>query len=164
MLYYQRIRVQRSARRLIPAHGMQHKLSFMLDKDLVEANMMKLRLSRPWGRFLVLILAAAMMQLLFRLCLRAEGDAGAALLVIYMNLLLPLASFLLPLWAGLGGVPPIAACLPISGMAMICSSAPVWLCGACTVLSIVAAAAGQEWTKRKGSTGGGHHGGTSQKR
>ena len=125
---------------------------------------MKLRFSRPAGRFLALAAAAGLLQLLFRLCLRAEGDGGAALLIAYLYVLLPLASVLLPLWAGLGGVPPIAACLPISGMAMICSSAPAWLCGACTVLSIVAAAAGQEWTKRKGSTGGGHHGGTSQKR
>ena len=125
---------------------------------------MKLRVSRPVGRFLALVAAAVILQLLFRLCLGAEGDGGAALLEVYMYVLLPLASVLLPLWAGLGGVPPIAACLPIGGAALICSSAPPWLCGLCTALSIVAAAAGQEWTKRKTSAGGGHHGGRSQKR
>ncbi len=125
---------------------------------------MKLRVSRPAGRFLALVLTAAVLQLLFRLCLGAEGDGGAALLVIYMYILLPLSSVLLPLWAGLGGVPPIAACLPIGGAALICSSAPPWLCGACMVLSVVAAAAGQEWTKRIRSTDGGHHGGRNQKR
>ena len=124
---------------------------------------MKLSFSRPAGRFLVLAAAAGLLQLLFRLCLRAEGDGGAALLIAYLYVLLPLASVLLPLWAGLGGVPPIAACLPIGGAALLCSSAPAWLCGACTVLSTVAAAAGQEWTKRKQSSGG-HHGGRNQKR
>ena len=125
---------------------------------------MKLRLSRPVGRFVALAVAAVVLQLLFRLCLEAEGDGSAALLVAYIYVLLPLLSVLLPLWAGLGGVPPIAACLPIGGAALICSSAPAWLCGVCTVLSIVAAAAGQEWTKRKTSAGGGHHGGKNKKR
>ena len=45
---------------------------------------MKLRFSRPAGRFLALAAAAGLLQLLFRLCLRAEGDGGAALLVVYM--------------------------------------------------------------------------------
>lgn len=125
---------------------------------------MKLRLSRPVGRFVALAVVAAVLQLLFRLFLGAEGDGGAALLVAYMYVLLPLLSVLLPLWAGLGGVPAIAACLPIGGAALICSSAPPWLCGLCMILSLIAATAGQEWTKRKQSTGGGHHGGRSQKR
>ncbi len=124
---------------------------------------MKLRFSRPAGRFLALAAAAGLLQLLFRLCLRAEGDGGAALLIAYLYVLLPLASVVPPLWAGLGGVPPIMACLPIGGAAFICSSAPAWLCGTCLVLSVAAASAGQEWTKRKQSSGG-HHGGRNQKR
>ena len=45
---------------------------------------MKLRFSRPAGRFLALAAAAGLLQLLFRLCLRAEGDGGAALLIAYL--------------------------------------------------------------------------------
>ena len=125
---------------------------------------MKLGFSRPVGRFLALVAAAGLLQLLFRFCLRVEGDAGAVLLVVYMYVLLPFSSLLLPLWAGLGGLPPIALFFPIGGAALICSSAPPWLCGLCMMLSLIAAAAGQEWTKRKQSSGGGHHGGRSQKR
>ena len=125
---------------------------------------MRRSVSRPMGRFFVLILAAAFLCLLFRLCLRAEGDGGGLLLIGYMYVLLPLLSALLPWWAGLGNVPPIAACLPVGGSALILSTAPVWLCILCIVVSVVAAAAGQERAKRKQATGGGHHGGRNQKR
>lgn len=125
---------------------------------------MKLSLSRPWGRFLVLVLSAAALQIILRLCLGVMGDAGALLLVLFMYGLLPAASILIPLWAGRGGVPPAGACLPIGGAALIFSSIPPWLCGVCILLSLVAATAGQEWEKRKEKKKGSRHGGRNQKR
>ncbi|MBR3105975.1 MAG: hypothetical protein IKH30_02180 [Clostridia bacterium] len=125
---------------------------------------MKVWFSRPIGRFLALMLAAAALQAVFRLFLRVEGDAGALLLVVFMYIALPAASVLLPLWAGRSGVPPAAAFFPIGGAALIFSSVPPWICWVCMALSLVAATAGQEWEKRKEMKKGSHHGGRSQKR
>lgn len=125
---------------------------------------MKLRISRPMGRFLALLAAAALLQVIFHLCLRAAGDAGALLLVVNMYAVLPVASLLLPFWAGTGGAHPFAAFFPIGGAALIFSSIPAWLCLLCMLLSLVASVAGQEWTKRKETTERRHHGGRNQKR
>ena len=104
-----------------------------------------------------------MLQILFLLCLRVEGDAGAAFLVAFLYIMLPMTSLFLPFWAARGGVPPIAAFFPIGGAALIFSHAPPWLCGACMLLSLFAASAGQEWEKRKKQEKGSHHGGRSRK-
>lgn len=125
---------------------------------------MKQMLSRPVGRFSALMLSAAALQAVFRLCLGIEGDAGALLLAAFLYLLLPAASLLLPFWAGRGGVPAIAAFFPIGGAALIFSSAPPALCWACMALSLVAATAGQEVLNRTESEKKNHHGGRNQKR
>ena len=125
---------------------------------------MKLRISRPMGRFLALLAAAALLQVLFHLCLRAAGDAGALMLIVNMYAVLPVASLLLPFWAGTGGAHPFAAFFPIGGAALIFSSIPAWLCLLCMLLSLVASVAGQEWSKRKERTERRHHGGRNQKR
>ncbi|MBR3017243.1 MAG: hypothetical protein IKH57_09225 [Clostridia bacterium] len=119
---------------------------------------------RPMGRFLILLLAAGLLQVIFHLSLRVTGDGGALLLIFNLYALLPAASVLLPFWAGKGGVHPFAAFFPIGGAALVFSSIPGWLCLLCMALSLVAAVAGQEWTKRNETEKKGHHGGRNQKR
>ena len=116
------------------------------------------------GRFLILLAAAGLLQVMFHLSLGVAGDGGALLLLFNMYVLLPAASVLLPFWAGKGGVHAFAAFFPIGGAALIFSSIPAWLCVLCMLMSLVAAVAGQEWTKRNETEKKSHHGGRNQKR
>ena len=145
-----------------PAGNMVYSIPYF--SSLFEAACMKQMLSRPVGRFSALMLSAAALQAVFRLCLGIEGDAGALLLMVFLYIALPAASVLLPFWAGRGGVPAIAAFFPIGGAALVFSSVPPALCWACMALSLVAATAGQEILKRTESEKKDHHGRRNQKR
>ena len=137
---------------------------WFLSRELNEALDMKAWARRPLRRFLILLLAAGLLQILFHFSLRMQGDGGALLLVFNMYALLPAASVLLPFWAGKGGVHPFAAFFPVGGAALVFSSIPAWVSVLCMLLSLVAAVAGQEWTKRNETEKKGHHGGRNQKR
>ena len=121
-------------------------------------------LRRATGRFLLLVLAALALQGIPFLFLGVEGDAGAALYLIHLYGVIPLAAVLLPLWAGLGGVHPLAAFFPI-GLALLLL--PVYestgVALLCMLLSLIAAVAGQEWKKRRETKKGNHHGGKAKK-
>lgn len=121
--------------------------------------------ARPLARWIVLALAALALQGVPLLFLQAEGDRGLAWYLIYLYAAMPLFAFLIPLWAGLGGVHPFAAFFPI-GLALWLL--PVYespgMALACMALSLVGCAAGQEWKKRREGRKGGHHGGHGKKR
>lgn len=117
-------------------------------------------------RFLVLIIAALLLQGLPLLFLLMAGRAGQALYQIHLYALIPLAAVLLPLWAGKGGLHPFAAFFPIGGALLLL---PVYhspgMGLSCLLLSLIAAVAGQEWQKRQQTEKGNHHGtGNKQKR
>ena len=121
--------------------------------------------SGPVFRWIVLALAAAALQGVPLLFTRMEGDRGLAWYVMYLYAALPLAAFLIPLWAGLGGVHPFAAFFPV-GLALWLL--PVYespgMALACMALSLVGCVTGQEWRKRKSGRKGGSHGGQGNKR
>ena len=100
-------------------------------------------------RFFVLFLAALALQGLYPLLFLMEGDAPVLLMLALTYVLLPLSAALLPCWAALGGVHPLAACLPIGGMALLFGTSPPWVGMICLLLSLIGAAAGQEWEKRR---------------
>lgn len=114
----------------------------------------------PWLRFAVLLLWAAVLQGIPILFSLPEGDRGMALYLLHLYAVIPLCALLVPFWAGLGGVHPLAACLPIGGALMLL---PVYqspgIGGLCILLSLIGCVAGQEWKKRKAGKKGGHHGG-----
>ena len=100
-------------------------------------------------RFLALFAAAAVLEGMTLLCFMLEGQKGVLLFVLCSYVLMPLAAILVPLWAALGGVHPLAACLPIGGIPLIVYSAEPKICFICIVVSLISAVAGQEWQKRK---------------
>ena len=100
-------------------------------------------------RFAALTLAALALQGLYPLLFLLEGDAPVLLMVALTYGLLPLAALLLPCWAALGGVHPLVACLPIGGLSLLFGMPPPWLGMICLLLSLIGAAAGQEWKKRR---------------
>ena len=101
------------------------------------------------GRFAVLLLSALVLQGLYPLLFLMEGDGAVLLMMLLTYVLLPVAAFLLPCWAALGGVHPLAACLPVGGLSLLMGIAPVWVGLLCLLLSLIGAAAGQEWKKRR---------------
>ena len=100
-------------------------------------------------RFAVLALVALAFQGLYPLLLLMEGDAPVLLMVALTYGVLPLTALLLPYWAALGGVHPLAACLPIGGLSLLFGAAPPWVGLVCLLLSLIGAAAGQELEKRR---------------
>ena len=116
--------------------------------------------SAPFLRFAALALGALALQGLPFLFTLMEGDAGAALYFIHLYAVIPLCALLLPFWAGLGGVHPLAGCLPVGGLLL---ALPVYQSPGtgvlCIVLSLLGCVAGQEWQKRKNGRKGKHHGG-----
>ena len=116
------------------------------------------------GRFSVLVLAALALQGLYPLLLCMEGDAAVLLLAALTYGLLPLAALLAPCWAARGNVHPLAACLPIGGLSLLLYTAPPWVGLVCLLLSLVGAAAGQEWEKRRGKEAEKRHAGKARKR
>ena len=116
------------------------------------------------GRFAALVMAALMLQGLYPLLMLLEGDAPVLLMVALTYGLLPIAALLLPCWAALGGVHPLAACLPVGGMALLFGLSPVWVGLMCLLLSLIGAAAGQEWKKRRNEEAEKRHAGKAKKR
>ena len=101
-------------------------------------------------RFLILLAAAGAIQGMAFLCLLTEGDWGIPLYALCSYVLLPAAAVVVPCWAALGGVHPMAACLPIGGLPFLFHLSPApMLCLICIVISLVSAVAGQEWKKRR---------------
>ena len=116
-------------------------------------------------RFIVLAACALALQGIPLLFLGIEGDAGAALYLLYLYAVLPVMAVILPCWAGLGGVHPLAAFFPIGGALLLL---PVYESPGmgilCMGLSLVAAVAGQEWQKRREAEKGKHHGGKTKRK
>ena len=114
---------------------------------------------KPWLRFCVLLLAALALQGIPALFLLMEGDGGVTAYAVYLYAALPLSAFLIPLWAGLGGVHPLAGCWPIGLLMLVL---PVYnspgMALLCVLLSLIGGVAGQEWI-RKRNWKGSHHGG-----
>ena len=112
-------------------------------------------------RWIVLLLAALARQAIPLLFSLMEGDKGAALYVLHLYITLPLCALVLPCWAALGGVHPLAAFFPIGGALLLLPvyESPGMGLG-CLALSLLGASAGQEWKKRKSTRKGGPHGGT----
>ena len=114
-------------------------------------------------RFLFLLLAALALQGIPLLYTFMDGDAGVALYLIHLYGILPVMAAVLPFWAALGGVHPLAAFFPV-GLALL--MLPVFQSPGmgvlCMGVSLVAAVAGQEWEKRKAQEKGKPHGGTKK--
>lgn len=116
--------------------------------------------SSPWLRFAVLVMCAAALQGLPFLFPWPEGDRGVLLYLLTLYAVIPLCALLLPFWAGMGGVHPLAACLPIGGAILLLPGYHSPGIGAlCIALSLTGCVAGQEWRKRKTGGKGAHHGG-----
>ena len=116
------------------------------------------------GRFTALVLAALALQGLYPLLFLMEGDAPVLLLVALTYGLLPIAALLLPCWAALGDVHPLAGCLPIGGMALLFGLSPAWVGLMGLVLSLIGAVGGQEGKKRGNKEAGKRHAGKARKR
>ena len=110
-------------------------------------------------RFMVLVLAAISLQGLPFLYLGMEGDGGLALYLIHLYGVIPLCAFLIPCWAGAGGVHPFAAFFPIGGALLLF---PVYeapgVALIAMLLSLIGAVAGQDWQKRRHPQKGRNHG------
>ena len=115
-------------------------------------------------RFAALTLAALVLQGLYPLLTLLEGDAPVLLMLGLTYVLVPLAAMLLPCWAALGGVHPLAACLPVGGLSLLHGAAPAWVGLACLPLSLICATAGQEWNKRSKMEDRKRHAGKKRKR
>ena len=115
-------------------------------------------------RFAALTLAALALQGLYPLLFLLEGDGPVLLMAALSYVFLPLAALLLPCWAALGGVHPLAACLPVGGLALIFGSSPPWVGLLCLLLSLIGASAGQEWKKRRNGEDEKKHAGKAEKR
>lgn len=113
-------------------------------------------------RFSALLLSALALQGTYPLLLLMEGDGAVLLMVLVTCVLLPLAALMLPCWAALGGVHPLAACLPVGGFALLHGAVPAWVGLACIGLSLLGAAAGQEWEKRRNKEAGKRHAGKTR--
>ena len=76
----------------------------------------------------------------------------------------PVMAAVIPFWAGLGGVHPLAAFFPIGGALLLF---PVYHSPGmgilCMALSLIGAVAGQEWKKRRETEKGKHHGGEKKR-
>ena len=116
-------------------------------------------------RFLALVLVAFALQGMLLLITALEiGDGdGALLLWAALVALTPVAAILVPCWAALGGVHPLAAFFPIGLAALIFPGWPNWLGWVCLPLSLVSAVAGQEWKKRRETEGTKRHARTGRK-
>ena len=116
-------------------------------------------------RFAVLFLSALALQGVPLLFLLMEGDAGVTWYLIHLYAVIPLCALLIPLWAGMGGVHPLAAFFPIGGALLIL---PVYespkIALLCMALSLVGCVAGREWQNRKTAQKGNHHGGKARKK
>lgn len=121
-------------------------------------------------RFVLLLAAAGAVQGLSLLSFLMEGDGQVLFYLFCSYALLPAAAAVVPFWAALGGVHPLAACLPMGGLPLVLGSAPSPLiCLVCILVSLVSAVAGQEWKKRKapqkeGNSNHGRNRGKKQKR
>lgn len=106
---------------------------------------------RALTRFLALLCAAAAVQAVSLLGFFLEGDGGVALYALGYYGLMPAAAVIFPWWAALGGVHPLAACLPVGGLGLVIGLSPSpLLCLLCVLLSLIAACSAQEWNKRHG--------------
>ena len=115
-------------------------------------------------RFIVLVLSALALQGIPFLYMLMEGAAGVLMYLIHLYAILPACSALLALWAGLGGVHPLAAFWPVGGALLLLPAYESPGMGLlCMALSLIGAVAGQEWNKRKGA-GHGKHNGDGKKR
>lgn len=121
---------------------------YLIFKDAMKKQRSRAE-NRPVFRFLVLLAAAAAVQGVYLLCLSAGGDWGLGLGALCAWVLMPMAAALVPFWAALGGVHPLAACLPVGGLPLILYSLMPPLCLACILISLVSAVAAQEWKKRR---------------
>ncbi len=112
-----------------------------------------------WLRFAVLAAAALALQGLALPLLTADGDTAVLLYLLHLYAVIPLCALLIPFWAGLGGVHPLAGCFPI-GLALL--ALPVYQSPGmgllCILLSLVGCVAGQEWIKMRKKRKGAHHG------
>ncbi len=115
-------------------------------------------------RFAALVLVALALQGLYPLLLLMEGDAPVVLMIALTYGLLPLAAFLLPCWAAMGGAHPLAVCLPVGGMALLFGTSPPWVGLVCLLLSLIGGTAGQEWKKRRNREDEKRHAGKTRKR
>ena len=120
----------------------------------------------PVFRFILLLLSALMLQGLPWLFFTGDGDGALSMYLLHLYLVLPLAAALLPYWAGLGGVHPMAGFFPVGGALWLF---PVYespaMALACMGISLVACVAGQERKKRlENGKKGNHHGGTNGKK
>ena len=119
----------------------------------------------PFLRFAALALGALALQGLPFLFTLLEGDAGAALYFIHLYAVIPLCALLLPFWAGLGGVHPLAAFFPVGGALLLL---PVYHSPetglVCLLISLVASVAAQEYIRRRDGAKGGHHGRSNRKK
>jgi len=110
-------------------------------------------------RFAGLVIAALALQGLPLIFLSMEGEGAVALYLIHLYGLIPLCAFLIPLWAGLGGVHPFAGFFPVGGALLLLPVYESPVVGLiCLLLSLVGCAAGQEWKKRRETVKGNHHG------
>ena len=116
-------------------------------------------------RFIILVLCALALQGIPALFLLGEGDGAVALYLIYLYAVLPVMAAVIPFWAGLGGVHPMAAFFPIGGALLLF---PVYHSPGmgilCMTLSLIGAVAGQEWIKRRETEKGKHHGGEKKRK
>ena len=115
--------------------------------------------ARPWVRFAVLALSALALQGIPLLFMALEGDGGVLLYLLHLYAVLPVCALLVPFWAGLGGVHPLAAFFPIGAALLLLPvyESPGMGLG-CLLLSLLGATAGQEVKKRRTVKKGNHHG------
>ena len=115
--------------------------------------------ARPWVRFAVLLLSALALQGIPFLFMALEGDGGVLLYFLHLYAVLPVCALLVPFWAGLGGVHPLAAFFPIGAALLLLPvyESPGMGLG-CLLLSLLGATAGQEVKKRRTAKKGNHHG------
>lgn len=122
------------------------------------------RLKETGGRravwlFLALLAAAAILQALPFLFMLIEGDAGAALYVIHLYAAIPICALVLPFFASVQGVHPLAACFPI-GLFLLFS--PIYQATGvallCLALGMIGATGGAEWRRRRHPSKGKKHG------
>ena len=111
---------------------------------------------RPLWRFLILALSALSLQGIPLLYMLMEGDVSVVLYFLHLYALIPVMAVVIPCWAGLGGVHPLAAFFPI-GLSLLLL--PVYespgMGVLCLGLSLVASVAGREWKERREQRQGG---------
>ncbi len=115
-------------------------------------------------RFLALLAAAVLAQGMILLSFLPAGQWGVWLYVLCSYVLMPAAAMLAPFWAALGGVHPLAACLPIGGLPLLLYTVEPKVCLICIAVSLVSAVAGQEWSRRRKKEDHKRHAGKTRKR